>query len=398
MGGSTVTARHGGLETIEPTRPGQACQPPVGGIELTTTPQSIADQNAEAFADKVFKAALGTMETFNLYLGDRLGWLDALAEAPATAAELADRTKTQPRYAMEWLEMMAVYGNLSVLDDAAGDRLHRRYALPPGAAEVLTDRHSLSYLGALPQMLAAVSPHLDELLEAYRNGGGLSWAQLGDNARDSQAAQNRPWFESALAPAFASVPEIDSVLRVPGTRIADIGCGAGWSTIALARAYPSAAVFGVDVDEPSIQAATANAEATGVADRANFTVARGETLGELGPFNAAFAFECVHDMPQPVEVLAAIREAVRSDGLVVIMDEAVADDFTAPGDPVEQAMYGYSTLICLPDGLSSTPSEGTGTVMRREILTDYASRAGFTSVQVLPIEEFGFWRFYRLLH
>jgi 1,4-alpha-glucan branching enzyme len=36
--------------------------------------------------------------------------------------------------------------------------------------------------------------------------------------------------------------------------------------------------------------------------------------------------------------------------------------------------------------------------MRRAILTDYANRAGFTSVQVLPIEEFGFWRFYRLLH
>jgi hypothetical protein len=103
-------------------------------------------------------------------------------------------------------------------------------------------------------------------------------------------------------------------------------------------------------------------------------------------------------MPRPVDVLSAIHEAVRADGLVVIMDEAVADDFTAPGDPVEQAMYGYSTLICLPDGLSSTPSEGTGTVMRRGILTDYANRAGFTSVQVLPIEEFGFFRFYRLLH
>ena len=81
---------------------------------MTTTPTD--GSSAEAFADKVFKAALGTMETFNLYLGDRLGWLDALAEAPATAAELAARTKTQPRYAIEWLEMMAVYGNLAVLD------------------------------------------------------------------------------------------------------------------------------------------------------------------------------------------------------------------------------------------------------------------------------------------
>ena len=359
--------------------------------------------NTAAYAEKVFKAALGTMETLNLYLGERLGWLDALAEAPATPAELAERTETQLRYAVEWLEMQAVFGNLTVIDDGGGDRLQRRYALPPGAAEVLTDRHSLSYLGALPQMLAAVGTQLDRLLEAYRSGGGVSWAELGDNARDSQAALNRPWFESALAPALASAPEVEAVLGMRGlgmrgARVADVGCGAGWSTIALAHAYPSATVVGVDVDAPSIQAANANAEVARVADRATFRVAPGQSLSEFGPFDAAFAFECVHDMPRPVDVLAAIHEAVRADGLVVIMDEAVADDFTAPGDPVEQVMYGYSTLVCLPDGLSSTPSEGTGTVMRRGILTDYASRAGFTSVQVLPIEEFGFWRFYRLLH
>jgi SAM-dependent methyltransferase len=152
--------------------------------------------------------------------------------------------------------MRAVYGNLTVTDDAAGDRLHRRFAMSPGAAEALTDRHSLNYLGALPQMLAAVGDQLDKLLEAYRSGGGVSWAQLGDNARDSQAALNRPWFESRLALAIASVPQVDAILQKPGVRIADIGCGAGWSTIALARAYPSAAVLGVDVDEPSRQRIT----------------------------------------------------------------------------------------------------------------------------------------------
>lgn len=123
---------------------------------------------------------------------------------------------------------------------------------------------------------------------------------------------------------------------------------------------------------------------------------KGEALGDLGPFDAAFGFRVSSRHAAPVEVLAAIHGAVRPDGLVVIMDEAVADDFVAPGDRVEQAMYGYSTLICLPDGLSSTPSEGTGTVMRRSILTDYATRAGFRSVEVLPIADFAFFRFYRL--
>ena len=112
---------------------------------MTTASQGSASHTAEAFADKIFRAALGTMETFNFYLGDRLGWFDALAEAAATAAELAERTHTQPRYAIEWLEMMAVYGNLTVLDDGGGNRLQRRYALPPGAAEALTNRHSLNY-------------------------------------------------------------------------------------------------------------------------------------------------------------------------------------------------------------------------------------------------------------
>jgi hypothetical protein len=127
-------------------------------------------------------------------------------------------------------------------------------------------------------------------------------------------------------------------------------------------------------------------------------VAGAETLTEHERFDAAFAFECVHDMPRPVEVLAALHQAVRPDGAVVIMDEAVADSMQAPGDELEQVVYGYSMFVCLPDGLSSTPSAGTGTVMRKPILDSYAQQAGFSSVDVLPIEDFSFFRFYQLNH
>jgi hypothetical protein len=115
-----------------------------------------------------------------------------------------------------------------------------------------------------------------------------------------------------------------------------------------------------------------------------------------GGFDAAFAFECIHDMPQPVEVLAAMRRAVASGGPVVVMDEAVGDAFTAPGDEVERLMYGFSLFICLPDGMAHPSSVGTGTVMRPETLRRYAVEAGFAGVDTLPIEDFGFWRFYRL--
>jgi SAM-dependent methyltransferase len=175
-----------------------------------------------------------------------------------------------------------------------------------------------------------------------------------------------------------------TALAISQARFADIGCGAGWSSIALASAYPSSNVLGVDVDEPSIQAANANAEAAGVADRTRFVIAAGQTLSELGPFDAASRSNAFTTCRARLTSLAAIHGAVRPDGLVVIMDEAVADEFRAPGDQVEQLMYGFSTLICLPDGPSSTPSEGTGTVMRRSILTDYAKRAGSAPSRCCP--------------
>ena len=101
-------------------------------------------------------------------------------------------------------------------------------------------------------------------------------------------------------------------------------------------------------------------------------------------------------MPRPVDVLAAMRLAVRDGGPVIVMDEAVAETFTAPGDDLERIMYAYSLFVCLPDGLSHPPSVGTGTVMRPDTLRGYARAAGFADIEVLPIEDFAFFRFYSL--
>ena len=76
--------------------------------------------------------------------------------------------------------------------------------------------------------------------------------------------------------------------------------------------------------------------------------------------------------------------------------DAVGERFAGKADDVEQLMYGFSLLICLPDGLAHADSVGTGTVMRPDTLRRYALDAGFAGVEVLPIDDFGFWRFYRL--
>ncbi|MFF0815778.1 methyltransferase domain-containing protein [Rhodococcus sp. NPDC003318] len=347
----------------------------------------------DALAQRILDASLAAVDLLAIHLGDRLGWYRSLAsDGAATAGELAARTGTHRRYAQEWLEQQAVTGILDV--DDTGDPDSRRFALSPAAAEVLTDTASLAYLAPLARMFAGAAGQLPALLDAYRTGGGVSWAEFGSDARESQADMNRPWYERELAPALASVPDLDALLRAPHARIADIGCGGGWSSIALARAYPDATVDGYDIDEPSVEMATANAAAA-AADRARFHAGDAAQL-PADTFDVVFAFECVHDMPNPVAVLDAARRSLRPGGCAVIMDEAVAPEFAAPGDETERLMYGFSLFVCLPDGMSHPPSAGTGTVMRPDTLRHYATEAGFTGFEILPIENFGFWRFYRL--
>lgn len=344
-------------------------------------------------ADRVVEGVLGWMQTMSIHLGIELGWYAALAAEPRTAPELAAATGTSARYAREWLEQQAAY-DILVVDDADAPAEERRFSLPADRAEVLLDASSLAFAGPLATMVAASAAQMPRIVEAYRTGGGVSWEQLGELARTSQADVNRPWFES-LPAELAKLPDIHALLGGPGARLADVGTGAGWSAIALAKAYPGLEVVGVDIDAPSIEMARRNAAEAGVDDRVRFVHDDAANLGAHGPFDVAIALECVHDMPYPVAVLTAMREAVRDDGAVLVLDEAVGEHFTPDAGDVERLMYGYSLFICLPDSMSHPQSAATGTVIRPSILADYARRAGFAGAETV-LDEFGFWRLYRL--
>ena len=346
------------------------------------------EQTSEQFADRLFGAALGAVDILAVHLGDRLGWYRALAEhGPADAVELTARAGGDLRYAREWLEQQAATGVLTVDGDG-------RFTLPAGPAEVLTDPSSLNYLAPLARMLAGAAVQLPGLIRAYREGGGVGWSEYGVDMRESQSDMNRPWFEHRLAIDLAGVPDVHARLAGQDARVADVGSGGGWSSIALARAYPELRVDGYDIDEPSVVMARDNAADLG--DRVRFHHGDAATDLPEATFDAVFAFECLHDMPHPVEILTAMRKALRPGGVVIVMDEAVDAEFTAPAGDVDRLMYGFSLLICLPDGMAHPGSAGTGTVLRTAKLAEYAERAGFAAVDVLPIEDFGFWRFYRL--
>jgi 2-polyprenyl-3-methyl-5-hydroxy-6-metoxy-1,4-benzoquinol methylase len=327
-------------------------------------------------------------------LGDVLGLYRALAErGPLTSAELADAAGVHERYAREWLEQQAA----SELLDVDQDGNTRRFRLPAGHDEVLLDVSSLNYSTPIAySVLASIRP-IDKLLEAFRNGGGVPYADYGDDAHESQAAGTRPLFENLLGQEWLpAVPELHERLRAePAARVADVACGQGRSSIAVARAYPKVRVDGIDADRASIERARDNLAGSGVEDRVAFHKRDAADPELAGRYDVVTIFEALHDMSYPVEALRAARELLADGGLVLIADERTEDKFTAPASDRERLFYGYSVFHCLPVGMIGEGAAGTGTVMRADTLKRYAEEAGFSSCEVLPIEA-DTWRFYLL--
>jgi 2-polyprenyl-3-methyl-5-hydroxy-6-metoxy-1,4-benzoquinol methylase len=348
-----------------------------------------------ALADRLFEATIHTLELFGVYLGKRLGLYAVLRDhGSLSSVELAARAGIAERYAREWLEQQAVAGLLRV--DAPGvPATARRYRLPAEHTGPLADETSPAHVAPFAQMVAGIGGALEQVVAAYRSGGGVPYTAYGTAFRDGQAGINRPAFEYDLPSRWLpAIPALHERLQAePPARVADLGCGAGWSTIALARAYPRAEIIGFDNDAASIEDARGHARTAGV--RACFEVADARALAAGKLFDLVLLLEALHDMAQPAAVLAALRQALVPGGSVLVADERVAERFTAPGDLVERMMFGWSIVHCLPSARAEQPSAATGTAIRPETVRSLAADAGFDRCEVLPIEN-PLFRFYRL--
>jgi 2-polyprenyl-3-methyl-5-hydroxy-6-metoxy-1,4-benzoquinol methylase len=342
---------------------------------------------------RVLDATTGALELFGIYLGTRLGLYTAVHARPgSTVDDLAAAAGIAPRYAQEWLEQQAVAGVLEV-DDVAADPSARRFTLPDKHVGVVLDPVALDHLAPLAQMVVGIASVLDEVVDAYRTGGGVPYAHYGSQFRAGQGGINRPAFSSALVEEWLPALGPTAERLAGGGRLADLGCGQGWSTIAVARAYPTAEVCGFDLDPASIADAQANAVEQHAAAR--FEVGDAAGLSASGPYDVALILEALHDMSRPVEVLAAVRAALSADGVLLVADEAVAPSFTAPGDDLERMMYGWSIAHCLPAAMADQPSAATGTAIRESTVRRMGLAAGFADVEVLDVDG-GFFRIYAL--
>jgi 2-polyprenyl-3-methyl-5-hydroxy-6-metoxy-1,4-benzoquinol methylase len=340
----------------------------------------------DAFGRRLIDATNGAFDVAAVYLGLKLGLYRSLADdGPATAAELASRTGTNERLVREWLE-----------HQAAGELLHASrdgdgwwFSLSPDHAAVLLDPDAIDGAGGTILAQVASIALVPRLVESFRTGRGIPFEDYGSDMSDGQAASTRAIYLTEMASWLAAIPDPRGKLSSGSARVLDIGCGLGWSSVAIARALPGARVDGVDLDPLSIDGARAVAAGEGLADRITFEVRDAASLAGAG-YDLATMFEMLHDLARPVEVLGAARKALAPGGSVLVADEMTSDAFDGAAEEADRRHYGWSVIHCLPASMTEPGSAATGTVIRPATVRSYAEQAGFSSVEILPVASVAF--------
>ena len=283
------------------------------------------------------------------------------------------------------MEQQAIAGLVDVVE--SGDADHRSYGLNPEQAASLADDESPLYAGSMALLMGGLGVVIPQLPEVYRTGAGIPFGAYGDDVRLGQGLFNRGGFLGQLTQEWVpTLPGVADLLARPGARALDLGCGVGWSAIALATAYPGLQVLGIDSDDASVMDARSNAAEAGVGDRVRFEVADADALPEGAQCDVAFYFEALHDMAHPVESLAAVRAVLRPGGVVVVVDEKAEEEFAPAGGATERLLAASSVLHCLPVGRSQPNAEATGALFRPATMRSYAERAGYAGTSVAPVE------------
>ncbi len=334
----------------------------------------------EAFVGKVLGDTSATFTTILAAIGDRLGlFKDLAANGPATSAELAARTSLNERYAREWLGGMMAAGYLEY------DPSSRRFTLPPEHTPALAQEHSPFFFGGIYQMIPSLVGILDQVTEAFSKGGGVPYAAYDVNCWDGMERFTNIWFENLLTQQWIpAMPDVQAKLE-RGALLADVGCGRGRALIKLAQAFPNSRYVGYDIFGPSVERASANARAAGVDDRVSFQQLDA-SKGISDQYDVITTFDVIHDAADPLGVLRAIRQGLRTGGVYVCLDINCSDKLEENIGPLGAMFHGFSVLYCMTTSLGGG-GVGLGTLGFHESkVQELCTEAGFSSVRRAPLE------------
>ena len=340
-------------------------------------PRESAEASPDAvalFALKVWQYKQGEAVSLMVHLGDRLGLYREMAGAgQLSAGELASKTGLHPRWVLEWLRAQAAAG---LLDSPDGEV----FSLPAEGVPVLADEDRSLWFAAGAFSGGAAPPDVvDRLTDAFRTGMGLSYDDLGPSAAHQVERMLGPWSRLALVPVI--IPALEGVeerLR-EGARVADVGCGAGVALVALAGAFPKSTFEGFD---PSVHAITRARWKLSDSGLTNLTFhhAGAEDLPDAPTFDLMMTLDCLHDMPRPVEAMAAVRRAIKPVGTWLIKEIRSSNRWSDNlKNPLLAMMYSTSVLTCMSSAMSEPGGAGLGTLgLDPQRLERMCAEAGFT--------------------
>jgi 2-polyprenyl-3-methyl-5-hydroxy-6-metoxy-1,4-benzoquinol methylase len=313
-------------------------------------------------------------------VGERLNLFKDLAvRGPATSLELASRMDLNERYVREWLSVMASATYLEY------DPQSKRFALPPEHAVTLAWEGGLFFMGGVYQHLPGLFRPLDQVVQAFTHGGGVSQSAFDDDFREGMERISASWFENLLVQEWiAALPDVRAKLE-RGAEAADVGCGGGRALIEMARAFPNSTFVGYDLFEPSLIRARASAERAGVDDRVRYEL-RNAVEGLPARYDLITTFDVMHDIASPLEVLIGFRNALKPDGTYLLVEINCSEKLEENMGPFGTILYGTSVLYCTPTSIANG-GEGLGTMgMPESKVRELCREAGFSSVRRLPIE------------
>lgn len=333
-------------------------------------------QRAEEFAGRIVGVVDGAMFALSISVGHRLGIYETMAELePATSDGIAQRTGLQERYLREWLAAQLA-GGVVEHDPEAGT-----WWLPPEHTFVLTRAAGANDLGILAGAVSRFGEIEDDVVRAFRQGGGVPWTRL---------KRIQEWQPELSYAVFAEIDEILGLvpglierLRT-GIDVVDVGCGTGHAALRIADAYPVSRILGIDQGPNQIAAAEAEADRL----RLTNTTFEVRDAAELAPSSVdlVIAFDVVHDLARPYETLRAIHEALRPGGALLMAELALSSrPEENAGHPFAAALYTVSLFHCMTASLSEG-GEGLGLAWGEDNIRTALANAGFASVEKTSLE------------
>lgn len=343
-------------------------------------------EKAEHFVHKAMGDMVGWYTSVMAHLGDRLGLFKTMADSEAVSSEdLASKAGITERYAREWLSAMTCAGYVEY-DPAAA-----QFILPPEHAPVLAQEGGPVFFGGMLQQLPYAMGVLDQLVVAFREGGGVPQSAYGDQFWCGFERFSAGWYENLLLQQWIpAVPEVEAKLNNGATMahitsLADVGSGHGRALIKLAEAYPTSRYIGYDNYGPAVVQATANAAAANVTDRVSFE-RLDVSAGLPEQYDVITTFDVIHDMVDPRAALRAIRKGLQPDGTYLMLEINASDKLEENINPIGAMFYGVSVLYCMTTSLAKG-GEGLGTCGMPEVrVREFCEEAGFSRVDRLPLE------------